>query len=434
MMHHRRPSQKGDSAVERDYRIYVGIDWATQAHQACVLDSARQILAERSFAHAGNAIAAFAQWLNELAGGHPEQVAIAIEVPRGAVVETLVERGFHVFAINPKQLDRFRDRFTLAGAKDDSRDAETLASSLRTDGRAFRKLAFDEPALVELREYSRLTDELTQEKNRLANRIRQQLWRYYPQIAQLDADLPEWVLDVWEAAPDPAKAARLSKRTASSILKKRRIRRIGADEVLGILRTQPLSVAPGVTDAAKAHIRLLAERLRLVNKQIKEAHGQLDRLGAVLAAPAPDSEGEAEPGQPPRQRDAAILDSLPGIARIGRATLLAEATEALRLRDYHALRILCGQAPVTRRSGKSRIVVRRYACNPRLANALYHWARVASQIDEKCKAKYAELRKRGHSHARALRSVGDRLLAVACAMLEKGTLFDPAFGSAKTAC
>ena len=76
---------------------------------------------------------------------------------------------------------------------------------------------------------------------------------------------------------------------------------------------------------------------------------------------------------------------------------------------------------MTRRSGKSRIVVRRYACNPRLANALYHWARVASQIDEKCKAKYAELRKRGHSHARALRSVGDRLLAVACAMLEKGT-------------
>ena len=320
----------------------------------------------------------------------------------------------------------------MPGAKDDSRDAETLASSLRTDGRAFRKLAFDEPTLVELREYSRLTDELTREKNRLANRIRQQLWRYYPQIAQLDADLSEWVLDVWEAAPDPAKAARLPKRTVSSILKKRRIRRIGADEVLGILRTQPLSVAPGVTDAAKAHIRLLAERLRLVNKQIKEAHGQLDRLGAVLAAPAQD--GEAEPGQPQRQRDAAILDSLPGIARIGRATLLAEATEALRLRDYHALRILCGQAPVTRRSGKSRIVVRRYACNPRLANALYHWARVASQIDEKCKAKYAELRKRGHSHARALRSVGDRLLAVACAMLEKGTLFDPAFGSAKTAC
>jgi transposase len=413
---------------------FAGVDWASEKHDVWLTDAGGKRLGMRTFTHSGEGLAQLCAWLTATSGAEPGQIHVAIEVPHGPVVEALLERGFNVYAINPKQLDRFRDRFTLAGAKDDSRDAETLASSLRTDGRAFRKLAFDEPALVELREYSRLTDELTQEKNRLANRIRQQLWRYYPQIAQLDADLPEWVLDVWEAAPDPAKAARLSKRTASSILKKRRIRRIGADEVLGILRTQPLSVAPGVTDAAKAHIRLLAERLRLVNKQIKEAHGQLDRLGAVLAAPAPDSEGEAEPGQPPRQRDAAILDSLPGIARIGRATLLAEATEALRLRDYHALRILCGQAPVTRRSGKSRIVVRRYACNPRLANALYHWARVASQIDEKCKAKYAELRKRGHSHARALRSVGDRLLAVACAMLEKGTLFDPAFGSAKTAC
>ena len=404
---------------------FAGVDWASEKHDVWLTDAGGKRLGMRTFTHSGEGLAQLCAWLTATSGAEPGQIHVAIEVPHGPVVEALLERGFNVYAINPKQLDRFRDRFTLAGAKDDSRDAETLASSLRTDGRAFRKLAFDEPALVELREYSRLTDELTQEKNRLANRIRQQLWRYYPQIAQLDADLPEWVLDVWEAAPDPAKAARLSKRTASSILKKRRIRRIGADEVLGILRTQPLSVAPGVTDAAKAHIRLLAERLRLVNKQIKEAHGQLDRLGAVLAAPAPDSEGEAEPGQPPRQRDAAILDSLPGIARIGRATLLAEATEALRLRDYHALRILCGQAPVTRRSGKSRIVVRRYACNPRLANALYHWARVASQIDEKCKAKYAELRKRGHSHARALRSVGDRLLAVACAMLESRTFFNP---------
>jgi transposase len=411
---------------------FAGVDWASEKHDVWLTDAGGKRLGMRTFTHSGEGLAQLCAWLTATSGAEPGQIHVAIEVPHGPVVETLLERGFNVYAINPKQLDRFRDRFTLAGAKDDSRDAETLASSLRTDGRAFRKLAFDEPALIELREYSRLTDELTQEKNRLANRIRQQLWRYYPQIAQLDADLPEWVLDVWEAAPDPAKAARLSKRTVSSILKKRRIRRIGADEVLGILKTQPLSVAPGVTDAAKAHIRLLAERLRLVNKQIKEAHGQLDRLGAVLAAPAQD--GEAEPGQPQRQRDAAILDSLPGIARIGRATLLAEATEALRLRDYHALRILCGAAPVTRRSGKSRIVVRRYACHPRLANALYHWARVASQIDEKCKAKYAALRKRGHSHGRALRSVGDRLLAVACAMLEKGTLFDPAFGGTKSTC
>lgn len=103
--------------VESDYRIYVGIDWASEAHQACVLDHDQRIVAERSFAHAGNAVAEFAQWLRELADD-PGQVAIAIEIPRGAVVETLVERGFHVYAINPKQLDRFRDRYSVSGAKE----------------------------------------------------------------------------------------------------------------------------------------------------------------------------------------------------------------------------------------------------------------------------------------------------------------------------
>jgi predicted NBD/HSP70 family sugar kinase len=66
--------------VETDYQIYVGIDWGSEAHQACVLDHERRIVAERSFAHAGDAIAEFAQWLRELADD-PGRVAIAIEIP-----------------------------------------------------------------------------------------------------------------------------------------------------------------------------------------------------------------------------------------------------------------------------------------------------------------------------------------------------------------
>ena len=105
-----------------------------------MLDAARRIVSERSFAHAGDALAAFAEWLNELAGDDPGGAAVAIEIPRGAVVETLVERGFHVYAINPKQLDRFRDRHSMAGAKDDRRDTFVLGDSLRTDRDCFRRV------------------------------------------------------------------------------------------------------------------------------------------------------------------------------------------------------------------------------------------------------------------------------------------------------
>src|SRR4029077_15713359 len=90
---------------------------------------------------------------------------------------------------NPKQLDRFRDRFTVAGAKDDRRDAQVLGDSLRTDRHAFRRLSNDEPVIVQLPEWSRMPDELQQERARRASRMREQLWRYYPQMLELADDL-----------------------------------------------------------------------------------------------------------------------------------------------------------------------------------------------------------------------------------------------------
>ena len=104
------------------------LTWGTEFHRACVLDSRGGILRECRIDHTGQAITAFLRALNEIAAGDTRRVAMAIEVPRGPVVEAFLEGGFAVFSINPKQLDRFRDRYTVAGAKDDSRDAYVLAN------------------------------------------------------------------------------------------------------------------------------------------------------------------------------------------------------------------------------------------------------------------------------------------------------------------
>lgn len=408
---------------------FVGIDWGSEQHRVCLLDAAGKCVAERDFPHGGAELLEMCTWLLEKTGAQPAEIAVAIETPRGPVVEALLERGFKAFAINPKQLDRFRDRFSVAGAKDDSRDAQVLACSLRTDQHAFRGLAADDPLVIELREWSRIYDELKQEQNRLTNRMRGQLWRYYPQALKLGEDLAAaWFLDLWERAPTPAKAARISDKTIAGILKKHRIRRLDTAEVLRILRQQPLTVAPGTTEAATAHIRTIAARLRLINQQIKDAERRLDQLCAAIEAAA-----ERVPGQICEQRDVAILRSCPGLGRINIATLLAEACEPLRRRDYHVLRILSGVAPVTRRSGKTCIVVRRHACHERLQTAVYHWARVAIQRDPISRQRYAELRRRGHSHARALRGVADRLLYVLCTLLERQVLFDPDYKSSHLA-
>ncbi len=182
------------------------------------------------------------------------------------------------------------------------------------------------------------------------------------------------------------------------------------------------------TLASIGRVKAIIARIRLLNRQIDEAHHRLDRLTTELARSQ-----ESEPGQV-KQHDAEILASLPGVGRIVLATLLAEAWDALQRRDYAALRSLTGVAPVTKRSGKSLIVIRRQACQQRLSNAMYHWARVAIQHDRISRAKYAALRARGHSHGRALRSVADRLLNVACAMLKTGTTFNPSLTSEKAYC
>ena len=185
------------------------------------------------------------------------------------------------------------------------------------------------------------------------------------------------------------------------------------------LRRPALTVAPGTAEAASAHVSALRDRLRLVTRQITAAERRVDQILTELAAPP--EEPEAAPGQ----RDVTILRSLPGVGRIVCATLLVEAGGPLKAGDHQALRALSGVAPVTRRSGKSCIVLMRQACSQRLRDAVYHWSRVAVQCDASCKARYQALRKAGHTHGRALRTVGDRLLEIACAMMRSRSLYDP---------
>jgi hypothetical protein len=166
------PQTSADTAPV--YQWFVGIDWGSQTHQVSVLDQARQRVGERVVDHDGTSVAHLATWLTTLAAGQPSQVAVALELPRGAVVETLVERGFHVFALNPKQLDRFRDRHTVAGAKDDRRDAFVLADALRTDLPAFRRVQLDAPALLMVRELSRTEEAFQTKLRRATNRLRDQ--------------------------------------------------------------------------------------------------------------------------------------------------------------------------------------------------------------------------------------------------------------------
>ena len=171
--------------MDQEYRFFVGIDWGTQTHRIVLLDCEGRAIEQYDAAHTGDGLEDLVDRLVRSTRCEPATVAIAIETSWGALVETLLDHGFAVFSINPKQVDRFRDRFTVAGAKDDTRDALVLASSLRTDRRSFRLVEIDTPEIIRLRELSRFEDELKAELRRTTNRFWQQLHLYYPQALEL---------------------------------------------------------------------------------------------------------------------------------------------------------------------------------------------------------------------------------------------------------
>ncbi len=398
------------------YEWFVGIDWGSQQHQVCVLDRDRRRVGERAVDHDGVSLARLADWLWTVSAGQPQRVAVAIEVPRGALVEGLVERGFHVFAINPKQLDRFRDRHSVAGAKDDRRDAFVLADSVRTDQPSFRRLQLDEPQLLLLRELSRAEETLLEEFRRSANRLRDQLHRFYPQMLQLCSAADEaWLWDLIDLAPTPAHAALLSAEQVQRVLKTHRIRRVTAQEVLTCLQASALPVAPGAAEAAQAHCAFLLPCLRVLAEQLQACSQQVSALLRTLAEAPSESEGPS---------DVAIVLSLPGVGRKITAWLFAEAAQPLAERDYQVLRTHGGVAPVTKQSGKRRLVVMRRGCNLRLRHALYHMARVAMQRDAHFNRVYTALRAKGQRNGQALRNIGDRLLRILMAMLRDRTCYD----------
>lgn len=407
--------------MSEQYRWFVGIDWATERHEICVLDASGRVIDRRSVEHTGAGIAQLVAWLKELTAGQPWELAAGVETPRGAIIESLIEQQFHVYSLNPKQMDRFRDRHTVAGAKDDSRDALVIADSVRTDRHLFRRVRLDDPLVIRIRELSRTEQDVQKQQTRVTNQLRDLLWRYFPQLVKLSPALDEpWLWDLLELAPLPEKAAKLRRSGVEKILRSRRIRRLTAEDVCAQLKTQPLQLAPGAAAAAAEHVLLLLPVLRVLHEQRK----QIVRRIEVVLTEMEEQEQAAE------HRDVTVLVSMPGAGRMVAATMLAEASQALVERDYHGLRSYTGVAPVTRQSGKGRLTGMRRSCNQRLRNAVYHWSMESIQYDARSREHYAALRKKGHSHPRALRGVADRLLAVLTAMLKTGKSYDPTLRSA----
>jgi transposase len=421
MKHHKRSGARAESVVfQLNYQILVGVDLGQWLHQACVLDANGEFLEERGFEHSLSALSIITDWLLNLAGNDAERIAVAIEKPHGAVVETLLNSGIAVFSINPKQVDRFRDRHSMSGAKDDRHDAFVLADALRTDGHRFQRLHLPPPEIVGMRELLKTRDQLVKNHVALSSQIRDLLTRCWPHLVSLaprDKALDSFFCELLQLFFDASETADLAPKV-KDLVSKFRIRRVQPEQILETFQQSPLRVAPATIEATSAHLKLLLQQLLLVRRHRRDSDQLLEKWFRQQRA-------TDEP-----YTDAAIIASFPGVGAFVLASVLSFAHDPVRLRNLDAFRSLSGIAPVTQKSGKRgqkkpKILMRRARSLP-LNNALHHWARVAVLQDHAFKEHYDRLRERGHTHARTLRGVMDRILTMAVAMLRDRTLYDPA--------
>src|SRR3954452_14255834 len=202
--------------------LFVGDDWAEDHHDVEVQDEAGRRLGRARLVEGLAGVAL----LHELIAQHlgedrADRVAIGIETDRGPWVIALISAGYRVFAINPLQVARYRERQSVSGAKSDAADAHILADMVRTDSHQLRPVAGDSDQAEAVRVVARAPKTLIWERTRHAQRLRNALREFFPAALLAFEDLTAAdTLELLAKAPDPDAAARLTLAQIGAALKR----------------------------------------------------------------------------------------------------------------------------------------------------------------------------------------------------------------------
>jgi transposase len=392
-------------------RLFVGDDWAEDHHDIEVMDEAGKVLAKRRLPEGAAGMtqmhALIGRFLPEDADD--AEVVIGIETDRGPWVAALIAAGYTVFPVNPLQASRYRERHGVSGAKSDAGDAHMLADMVRTDSHQLRPAAGDSPEAQGAKVVARAHKTLIWDRTRAVQRLRHQLREYYPAALEAfeDLDAPD-VLELLAKAPDPARAAKLTRAQVAAALKRARRRDIAGktDAILAALRGEHLGQPAALTAAYAATVRSLIAVITTLNAQVKTLEEQVrDHFG--------------------RHPDAEIYQSQPGLAAILGARVLSEfGDDPHRYVTAKNRKNYGGTSPITRASGKKKVVAARFIHNDRLVDALMSWAFASLNASPGARAFYDQQRAKGLHHSDALRRLANRLVGILHGCLKTRTLYD----------
>jgi transposase len=387
--------------------VYVGIDWASRAHELCVVDEQGAVVERFGFGHSERGVSGALERLARL--GNPSEMPVAIERPDGLLVDRLLEAGHEVVPIHANAFHAARPRWEGAGSKSDVGDAFRLADLLRTDRHRLRPLRPLDQATRELQALVRLRDDHVAARVAATNQLAALLGQHWPGAAAIFGRLDsEIALDFLERYPTPQHTARLGEARLAAFLRRHSYcGRRSASELLARLRQAP----------QPAHLldpEIVAELVHAQTRLVRTLLATIADLDRAIAA-ALDEHAKAQ-----------LLRPLPRVGTISLGQLVAEVGPLLdRTASADETAALCGASPVTKRSGRQRSVSFRHATNTKARKAITLYADNSRRASPWAERIYRQARARGCRHAHAVRILARAWLRVIWACWHTDTRYDP---------
>lgn len=385
---------------------YVGIDWADEEHYVYITDNSGEKLDSFKIEHSEKGMSKLQDRVYKFSR-KLDNVLFSIETDKGLVVSTLMDWGYTVYPINPKSVDRYRDRYKASGVKSDEFDACVLANILRTDRSRFQPILSDSQSARELKVLTRDRDKLVGDRTRLSNRLTAILKAYYPAALELFSEVAQPItLSFLRKYPTYDDAKKTSFAEFSRFLSENHYPQ--PKKARGIYQKlqQPHLECEDMLVRTKSRLMLATlSQLQFLIDEIKSYEKEIEKL----LESHPDSD---------------IFLSLPGAGNILSARFIAEFGDNRdRYQKAEDVQAESGSAPITIQSGKKKYVRFRRSCKKPFRKTIHSFAFCSTNKCAWAREHYDQQIAAGKTHNQAVRSLSNKWMKIIFTLWKRGETY-----------
>lgn len=376
--------------------IYVGIDWGDKNHRVFITDDTGERLDSFSIEHSLKGVESLFEQVRKFAKEQKE-ILFGLETSKGILVNSILEKGYIVYALNPKCVDRYRDRYKASKIKDDGFDAMVIANILRTDRQNYKPILPDSELTRELRLFTRDHQKLIRMKTMILNQLTACLKEYYPVALKFFSDLALQIsIAFLKNFPTLEEAREMSKEKWERFLSRHHYPGVKekACEIYEKLKESQFNVEPLIIRAKSQYMLSLIKQLELLLSDIKSFD---DKIKELLE----------------KHQDKEIFISLPGAGANLAARMISEFGDSRdRYKKVSSVQAEAGTAPITKASGEWKSVYFRRACRKSFRNTMQQFSLCSIKESEWAKNRYKQYIATGKEGSHALRCLGNAWLEI----------------------